>query len=149
MARIVVGVDGSEESRAALRWALEEARLRGAALTAVYAWSYPMVPGRGIAPAALAVPAGVLRQEAEELVESAAAEVGGEEAGVTLRCVAVEGPPTDVLVEASKDADLLVVGSHGRGDVAGLLLGSVSRHCAHHAWCPVVIVRAGVPPSRG
>jgi nucleotide-binding universal stress UspA family protein len=146
--RIVVGVDGSKESQAALRWALEEARLRGASLTALHAWTYPVVPGRGIAPAALVIPPDVVRREAEELLESAVSEAFEGAPEPLVRRVAIEGSPAESLVEASKDADLLVVGSRGRGGLSGVLLGSVSRQCAHDAWCPVVIVRPGRRAAR-
>lgn len=136
-----MGVDGSEESKAALGWALEEARLRSADLSAVYAWSYPVVPGRGIVPPAAALPTDVLRREAEELLESTLAAIGGAETEAVVRLVAVEGTPTKVLVEASENAQLLVVGSRGHGGFVGLMLGSVSQQCALHAHCPVVIVR--------
>jgi nucleotide-binding universal stress UspA family protein len=138
MARIVVGVDGSEESKAALRWAVGEARLRGASVRAVYAWSLPYVA----AAPGLVVPQGDVadfRRDGEEMLDALVAEVGN--AGVDVERVAVEGGPAHVLVEAAEGADLLVVGSRGHGGFAGLLLGSVSQQVAHHAPCPVVIVR--------
>jgi nucleotide-binding universal stress UspA family protein len=140
MARIVVGVDGSEQSRAALRWALAEARLRDADVRAVYAWAFPIVPGREFAPA-LAIPLDELRAEANELIDTVVAEEVGDETDVRVTHLAIEGSAADVLVDASRNADLLVVGSRGHGGFAGLLLGSVSQQCAHHAACPVVIVR--------
>ena len=137
MARIVVGVDGSEQSKAALRWAIEEARLRGAQVRAVYAWTLPHVAaGTGV----LMVPAlEELQRDGEEVLEAAIAEVAT--AGVVVERAAVEGSAARVLVEAAEGADLLVVGSHGHGGFAGLLLGSVSQQVAHHAPCPVVILR--------
>jgi nucleotide-binding universal stress UspA family protein len=137
MGRIVVGVDGSEESKAALRWAVEEARLRGATVRAVCAWSLPHVAGPGFA----FLPGGIeeFRRDAEGVLDAAIAEVGSE--GVDVERAAVEGGAADVLVQAAQGADLLVVGSRGHGGFAGLLLGSVSQQCAHHAPCPVVIVR--------
>ncbi len=139
MARIVVGVDGSKESKAALRWAVEEAGLRGATVRAVLAWSLPYVGG---APG-LAFPQDSLEavaQDGEAMLDAAIAEVESE--GVDIERAAVEGGPARVLVEAAEGADLLVVGSRGHGGFAELLLGSVSQQCAHHASCPVVIVRA-------
>jgi nucleotide-binding universal stress UspA family protein len=140
MPRIVVGVDGSPESRAALRWAVAEARLRGARLEAVHVWSFPIVPGRELGPSYV-IPIEELREDAKETLDLVLAEEGVE--GVNVERAVVEGNPADVLVEAAREADLLVVGSRGHGGVAGLLLGSVSRQCAHHAACPVVIVRRG------
>jgi nucleotide-binding universal stress UspA family protein len=140
MARIVVGVDGSPESREALRWALEEARLRKAAVRAVHAWGNPylLTPGFGL-PEDFEFPA--LHEAAENLLSSAVAEVAGENPDIDIEEVVAEGPAGSVLVEAAKGADLLVVGSRGHGGFVGLLLGSVSQQCAHHAPCPVLIVR--------
>lgn len=142
MARIVVGVDGSSESREALRWTLEEARLRDATVRAVHAWGNPFLftPGFG-PPEDFEFPA--LHEAAEKLLSSTVAEVAGENPDVEIEEVAGEGPAASVLVEQAKGADLLVVGSRGHGGFVGLLLGSVSQQCAHHAPCPVVIVRGG------
>jgi nucleotide-binding universal stress UspA family protein len=137
---IVVGVDGSEASKDALRWALEEARLRQSSLRAVYAWLYPQIGGRGYIPSELLDPE-LLRQTAQERLDELVAEVAGESPDVELERVASEGPAAQVLVEAAEEAELLVVGSRGHGGFTGLLLGSVSQQCAHHAPCPVVIVR--------
>jgi nucleotide-binding universal stress UspA family protein len=136
---IVVGVDGSEQSKAALRWALDEARLRGASIRVVHAWwAYPaLLPGAPI----IATEWEELREGADEFVESFVAEVLGEPADVEITAVAVHGTAAPALVEASQAADLLVVGSRGLGGFTGLLLGSVSQQCAHHAPCPLVIVR--------
>ncbi len=141
MSGIVVGVDGSDESKDALRWALDEARLRGCSLRAVHAWLYPMVYGPGMAPPAFALPVEALRDEAKRVLEAAVEEVVPDEAGVELHQIVAEGPEASVLIDAAQDADLLVVGSRGRGGFTGLLLGSVSQQCASHARCPVVIVR--------
>ncbi|HLB04800.1 MAG TPA: universal stress protein [Gaiellaceae bacterium] len=140
MAGIVVGVDGSDESREAFRWALEEARLRKTTLRAVYAWQdpYAVAPGYGF-PEDFDFTA--LRTGAEERLSATVAEVAGE-SDVTIEEVIAEGPAASILVEAAEGADLLVVGSRGHGGFTGLLLGSVSQQCAHHAPCPVVIVRS-------
>jgi nucleotide-binding universal stress UspA family protein len=142
---IVVGVDGSEESNAAIRWAVEEARLRGTEVRAVHAWLYPAVfpPAPTVAPYAGVVPFDVLRDDAQEQLDTALAEAVPPDAGVQVQPVLAEGQPAEVLLEACADAELLVVGSRGRGGFAGLLLGSVSNQCAQHATCPVVIVRGG------
>jgi nucleotide-binding universal stress UspA family protein len=146
---IVVGVDGSEASKDALRWALEEARLRQSSLRAVYAWLYPQIGGRGYIPSELLDPE-LLRKTAQERLDALVGEVAGESPGVELERVVDEGPAARVLVEAAEEAELLVVGSRGHGGFAGLLLGSVSQQCAHHAPCPVVIVRgrAHAPEER-
>lgn len=137
---IVVGIDGSEASKAALRWAVEEARLRHARLQAVHAWwIVPMLkPGGHLAPAASDWGA----EDATECVRTFVTETVGEQTEVEITPVAVQGEQASVaLVDAAKDADLLVVGSRGAGGFSGLLLGSISQQCAHHAPCPIVIVR--------
>jgi nucleotide-binding universal stress UspA family protein len=138
--RIVVGVDGSPESLGAFRWALAEARLRGAELQAVYVWSIPIIPGRELGPTYIP-PVDDLRAEAKQVLDAVVAAEPAE--GVLVTPVVVEGNPADMLVEAGREADLLVVGSRGHGGFAGLLLGSVSAQLAHHAACPLVIVRRG------
>jgi nucleotide-binding universal stress UspA family protein len=142
MGRIVVGVDGSETSRRALRWALDEAKLRGDDLTAVNAWHYPYAGATELAAMVQAVPPETAQAEARGILEAAAREVaqpGDPEADLVTVC----GGPASVLVEQAKGADLLVVGSRGLGGFAGLLLGSVSHQVTHHAPCPVVVVPAG------
>lgn len=145
MGRIVVGVDGSEQSEAALRWAVDAARLRGATVEAVHAYEPMPMVGYGFAPAPVATDmveemAQTARQDAKRLVDEAIRRV---EAGdVMVEAVAVEEVgAARALVERSRDADLLVVGSRGRGGFQELLLGSVSHQAANHAACPVVIVR--------
>ena len=139
MATIVVGIDGSPASAKALRWAVEEARLRGAAVRAVYAWSFPFRDGE-IAHLAAEAAHDPLEQEAKRLAENAVRMAVGGDVDAIERVV-TEKPAVQALTEAARDADLLVVGSRGRGGFAGLLLGSVSHQCAQHAPCPVVIVR--------
>jgi nucleotide-binding universal stress UspA family protein len=124
MAMIVVGVDGSEGSRAALRFALEEARLRGAGLHVVHAERHY---------------AG--EQDRVAWLEDVVREVVGESPGVEIRRSIADGGAASVLVEAATEAEMLVVGSRGHGGFAGLLLGSVGQQVAHHAACPVAIVR--------
>ncbi len=140
MNKIVVGVDGSPQAMEALRWAIAEAQLRGAALQVVHAWQFP---APGIGPFAGPYDGELiqaLRRDAEELVERALGEAGVPD-GVRVEQTVVEGAAAPTLVEAADDADLLVVGSRGHGGFSGLLLGSVSQQCAQHARCPVVIVR--------
>ena len=145
---IVVGVDGSDASREALRWAADEARLRFAPLVAVYAWSF--IPPQPIGdPGMLAMPAGDLAGQLEAESEAArgaldaiVAEALGTEPGVEVEQKLVEGDAGDALVAESESAELVVVGSHGRSGLKAALLGSVSRHVVSHAACPVVVVKA-------
>ena len=136
---IVVGVDGSEHAKHALAWAAAEAKIRGASLHVVVAWSVPGAlygaVGVGGYDEALHEFHAAAMQTAAAAVESARA------AGVDADESVVQAHAADALVEASRDADLLVVGSRGHGGFVGLLLGSVSAQCAQYAACPVVIVR--------
>lgn len=141
MKRIVVGVDGSDASKAALAWAADEAELRGADLLALLAWM-PMVAVPGPWPAM--VPARVpeeVEQSANATLAAVVDEVLGEEPKVHVVERVVHGAAAPALVEAAGYAELLVVGSRGLGGFTGVLLGSVSHQCAQHAGCPVVIVR--------
>ena len=142
-ATIVVGVDGSEESKQALRWALGEARLRGARVVALRAWIYPALAGGGLIPVTTDLLEQLTQNETKELAATVE-EVAAGETDVQVDQVVVEDAPARALVAASQDADLLVVGTRGHGGFTGLVLGSVSQQCAHHAPCPVVIV----PPLR-
>jgi nucleotide-binding universal stress UspA family protein len=141
MARIVVGIDGSDHSKKALQWALAEARLRTASLEVVYAWMLPVyATGYGFAPGDLVDPK-IIGDGAAEQLNLAVTEVVGDSTDVPVERKTVEGMAAQVLVEEAEGADLLVVGSRGHGGFAGLLLGSVSQQCAQHASCPVVIIR--------
>ncbi|HEY7667296.1 MAG TPA: universal stress protein [Actinomycetota bacterium] len=142
-ARLVVGVDGSQTATLAVRWAAREATLRGASLELVSAWEIPVTGvgfGYGFAPIPDEMIKG-LEQGAEELLAEAAEAARTEAPEIQIETRVVEGPAASALLEASKDADMLVVGSRGMGGFRELLLGSVSAQCAHHASCPVVIVR--------
>jgi nucleotide-binding universal stress UspA family protein len=143
VAKIVVGIDGSDPSKDALRWAVEEARLRKADVVAVHAWQPPpTIPGPGPAPGFdLVSVSPAVRQAGERLVTTVVHEVVGEDADVKVEPVAVEGPPVEVLVDAARDAEILVVGSRGHGTFKALLLGSVSGQLANHAPCPLLIHR--------
>jgi len=144
--RIVVGVDGSEEAAAALRFAVEEAKLRDARVEAVHAWNYvPMSTAgdSGLVPMTWAESTEMLDathdaalRGAEQQVES----VLGAGHGVAVSLV--QGDASDALLEAAKGADLLVVGNRGRGTFKEAILGSTSGRVADHSPCPVVIVRA-------
>jgi nucleotide-binding universal stress UspA family protein len=140
---IVVGVDHSPGAKAALVFAEEEARLRGATLRAVHAWQYGYIGYTGLEGAmpALGGDIGELRAAAESALATSVREALPR-SDVEIEQRAIQGAPGGVLVDESRDADLLVVGSRGHGGFAQLLLGSVSQQCAHHAECPVAIVRA-------
>lgn len=139
---LVVGVDGSETSRLAVRWAASEAQLRGAGLKLVGAWNIPTAAyGYGFAPAFSEDLPESLEAAAKARLEEALAEAQEEYPEVRGEVTAVEGQPAAVLLEESRNADLLVVGSRGFGGFRGLLLGSVGQQCAQHSRCPVVIVR--------
>ncbi len=140
MSGIVVGVDGSPSSLAALRFGLDEARLRGERLRVIGAWHVPVaVYGGALVPPAPEL-VRALEPEMRSTLERALADVGDAAAGVEVDLDVAEGAPARVLLDAAEDATLLVLGTRGLGGFRGLLLGSVSQQCAHHAPCPVVIV---------
>jgi nucleotide-binding universal stress UspA family protein len=138
MPTIVVGIDGSDTSRDALAWAIREAKVRGAELVALHAWSFPAVSG---GPFGMAVPPLDIdfEKEARAALDKVITETGSTE-GLTIRREIVRSPAAQALIEASKTADLVVVGSRGLGGFAELLLGSVGHQCVQHSACPVVIV---------
>ena len=141
--RIVVGVDNSEGAKAALRFALEEAKLRRATVRAVHAWLFGYIGVTGVEGFSPVVGADLseLRRTAEVVLDAVLDEVAPSP-DVPIERHVGEGPAAAVLVDESRQTDMLVVGSRGHGGFAGLLLGSVSQQCAQHAACPVVIVRA-------
>lgn len=128
MERIVVGVDGSPGSQQALTWALEEAALRDAGVRLL---------------CALTSQPAEFPDDAAGMLARVLQEAGGAPAGVSAERVARYGSPARLLVEESEEADLIVVGSRGRGGFTGLLLGSVSQQTVQHAQCPVVVIPAG------
>jgi nucleotide-binding universal stress UspA family protein len=139
---IVVGVDQSAGAKAALRFALEEATLRAATLRVVHAWRYGYIGATGLEGAFPATGGDIkeLREAAGTALEATLRESIPQTDTVEIERRVVEGRAAAVLVDESRGAELLVVGSRGHGGFAGLLLGSVSQQCAHHAACPVVIV---------
>lgn len=143
MGVIVVGVDHSAGAKAALRFALEEARLRQATLRVVHAWQFGYIGATGLEGALPAVGGELedFRRGAEAALDETLTDVGADTDGVAIERRVDQGTAAAVLVEESRGADLLVVGSRGHGGFAQLLLGSVSQQCAQHAYCPVVIVR--------
>ncbi len=138
---IVIGVDGSEGAQSALAWALAEARLRQTMLRVVCAWEVPVLI-YGAAPAYVPPvdPTSDSKLAAERAIDDALRELSGATDGLEVERVVVNGHAAPILVDASGEAELLVVGSRGLGGFTGLVLGSVSQHCVHHARCPVVVI---------
>ena len=137
---IMVGVDGSPPSRKALTWAAAEAADHGANLVVLTVWHPTLLPpmgSGGVPPSPVPDP----RQRAtEDLLTVIKAELG-EDPPMLVQPRVEQGHAAEVLIEHSADADLLVVGTRGRGGFKGLLLGSVSQHVAAYAKCPVTVVR--------
>jgi len=140
---IVVGVDGSDGSVGALSWACNVAARTDASVEAVTTWQWPMSLGPAVPIPTGYDPAG----DAQTLLESIVRPEADRHPSLTIGIRVVEGHPAEVLVQASRHAGLLVVGSRGHGAFAGMLLGSVSQHCAAHAACPVLIWRQGTDPA--
>jgi nucleotide-binding universal stress UspA family protein len=141
--RIVVGVDGSESSRYALRWAARQAQFTGGRIDVVVTWELPTSFGWVPPFPSDFDPAGDAQRAADEEIRSALSDYPDVVAATTV----VEGHPAPTLVEVSRGADLLVVGSRGHGEYAGMLLGSVSQHCVSNAHCPVLVWRNDAAPS--
>jgi nucleotide-binding universal stress UspA family protein len=141
---IVVGVDSSDGAKEALRFALKEAKLRQTTLRVVHAWQFGYIGVSGMEGFSPVVGGDLseLRHNAALALDATLYEVVPHSNGTEIERVLVEGAPATALVDESRHADLLVVGSRGHGGFAGLLLGSVGQQCAHHAACPVVIVPA-------
>jgi nucleotide-binding universal stress UspA family protein len=138
--KIVVGVDGSEHATAALRWALEHAKMLHGSVEAIYAWQFPL----------LSLPGAFTRDEMETAAKQFLLEaVSGVESppAVSLQLTIAEGDPRSTLIAAAHDAALLVLGTRGRAPFTGLLLGAVSQACAATAPCPVVIVKVPHPTA--
>jgi nucleotide-binding universal stress UspA family protein len=138
---VVVGIDGSAQSVRALGWAARYATAAGARVQALLAWHYPDAAGQ--APVGVA-PEPVRHQTEAQMqatLNEAIAKVYAAQPGPEVETRLGYGHPAQVLIEASKEADLLVLGSHGHGAFTGMLVGSVSIHCVTGAFCPVVVVR--------
>jgi nucleotide-binding universal stress UspA family protein len=149
MEKIVVGIDGSDASRGALLWAVEDARARGAEVVALHAYEVvvPVTDAVPTAPVDLPALTAEVHEDAQQLIAKIVDEVVGSSVSVDVAPIAVEDSPANALLDAARDADLLVVGSHGHG-LSGLFLGSVSLECAQHAACPVVIFRGSAQDER-
>jgi|SRR5271166_5270947 len=149
MPGIIVGVDGSDHSRYALRWAMHEAVLRGVPLTAMTVHPAPVRPATMSYWGLRTYPEdphnlGLLRMQVQEFVDKVASEIGGPVPEIAVSVAT--GDVAEELVRASRDADMLVVGSRGGGGFARLLMGSVSSQVTHHAESPVVVI-PGTPRS--
>ena len=135
--RIVAGFDGSAPSLEALAWAARQADLTGSTLEIVMTWEWPTSYGW-----AVPIPTDFdPEKDVQQAVDTATAGLRAEHPGLVVDTRLVEGHPAPVLVEASKDADLLVVGSRGHGEFVGMLIGSVSAYCVTNARCPVLVYR--------
>lgn len=138
---VVVGVDGSPCSQDALRWGLAQAKLTGSTIEAVAAWQYPEVYGYTYGWVPSMPEGGEFAKTAERALQETVATVRDQldhPAEVAIRVA--EGHPVQVLMDAARNAQLLVLGSRGHGTFTGILLGSVSQHCVQHAPCPVVVI---------
>lgn len=134
--RIMVGVDASPSSVEALRWAARLAHGLGGHVAAVMAWQYPANAVMGSFP----TPERDLQHDAEDLLAKAVQRAYGDTLPDGLSQEVIQGPAAHVLIDRSRDARLLIVGSRGLGGFKGMLLGSVSASCAEHAACPVLVL---------
>ncbi len=141
---IVVGVDGSDGADRAIEWAMAEAAIHGSKVVLVHVWRFPDVAVTRYAGDPLPVfGRDDIELRGKQLLAEVARSAAKLDGTVNLETRLVQGHPAAVLVDASRQARLLVVGSRGLGGFTGMLMGSVSAWCAHHAHCPVVIVRPG------
>lgn len=147
--RIVIGTDGSDPSRRALRWAQFLADAMGCTLEAVIAWEPLAGYGWGTAGWTAFPTDWNPAQDAEKVLVEAVDAVFGEHRPPGLETIVREGSAAKVLLEASAGAEMLVVGSRGHGGFAGLLLGSVSGACSEHAACPILVIHGETPPPPG
>jgi len=141
---VVVGIDGSDPSKNALRWAYFVAQTTGAHVEAVIAW-HPFVAMGWQGMGGSAVGNFDPQTTARDVLEATVADVFGDDRPADLKLTVADGPAGNVLLTASKGARMLVVGSRGHGGFAGLLLGSVSAVCSEHATCPVLVIHGNTP----
>ncbi|GHC98909.1 universal stress protein [Zhihengliuella salsuginis] len=135
---IIVGVDGSEAGQCALKWAADEARRRGLPLNIVTAYTIPVFAASSMDAGYATLDDDVIREGAEEVLHEATRDL--DRAGLEVRTRLESGDPAGVLLDLSEDADLVVVGTRGRGGFVGRMLGSVSSALPAHAKCPTVVV---------
>lgn len=143
-ARVIVGIDGSEQALSAVRAAAREASHRNQPLHIVHAFIWPSLHVN-VGPLAGKLPETGLRHHAEDLLEEATTEARKVAPQVPITTVLIDGSATPVLLEESRRATLLVLGDRGLGGVSGLIIGSVAVHTAAHAHCPVLVVRGAEP----
>jgi nucleotide-binding universal stress UspA family protein len=135
--RIIVGIDGSLASIGALRWAARQASLTDSILDVVMTWDWP--PSYGWA---MPFPTGYDPEESvRKVLDEAVADLRTSYPDIDITARVLRGHPAPLLVEESKGANVLVVGSRGHGEFAGMLIGSVSEFCATNAHCPVLVHR--------
>jgi nucleotide-binding universal stress UspA family protein len=134
--RIVVGIDGSPASIAAAHWAAKEAHFTGADLEVLTTWEWPQNYGWSIYPSEYDP-----ERDGQVILDEVTGPIRAAHPDLTINTTVAEGHPAERLVQASEGADLLAVGSRGRGEFVGLLLGSVSEHCLTHSHCPVLVAR--------
>lgn len=139
-ARIIVGVDGSEESTLALRWAARMAATTDSSIDAVISWHLPASAGLGYLSDQWDP-----ETDATNCLKDSVERAFGSTRPAGLRLLAKQGLPAEVLLNESRGATMLIVGSRGHGGFTGLLLGSVSEACAEHATCPVLVVHGDQP----
>jgi len=140
--RIVIGVDGSEQSKLALEWAASLAGALGASVDAVAVWQMPSAYGWSIVAADWSP-----EEDTHKELAAAVDAVFGAHRPKHLRLLTPQGNAAQVLLSFSEGATMLVLGSRGRGGFKALLLGSVSANCAEHAHCPVLVVHGSRPPA--
>ena len=133
---IVVGIDGSPDSNAALQWAIDEARLRDCELVVVHAWSITALAMLGSY--GYALDAKPPEEAGQALLDETMQRIA--ESGINTRSVLAQGSASHAIITAANEANLVVVGARGHGGFSGLVLGSVSNQVVHHALCPVVVV---------
>ncbi|HVC13962.1 MAG TPA: universal stress protein [Acidimicrobiales bacterium] len=141
---VVVGIDGSTSALAALDWAGDYAERTGAPVKLVAAWDWPTSYGWALPLTDDYNPSA----DAERILTAAASRLLERHAGLSVESETVQGHPAQVLVDASRTATLLVVGSRGHGQFAGMLIGSVSEHCAAQAHCPVLVFHGDAAHGR-
>lgn len=133
---VVVGIDGSNDSKAALVWALEYGKRFGLSVQALAVWGLPLAFGNM---ATYPETGAQVEERTAKVLGEVVLDAVGADSGVVLRTE--RGNPSATLVEASESAQLLVLGTRGRGAFRGMLLGSVSQHCTSHAKCPLVVIQ--------